>query len=188
MISRGGTGKVGEHLVIAELLQRGFKPFVPVVDDHGVDIMLPNGNRIQVKAANLSVIWQTRKEGGKAFPTSKRGYQFNLQRTVFGTKEKLQTVGITYTRRDISVEADFLVLVGIDQHKFWVVPTAEIKGCSHILIDADSARKVNNKNGPHFKFWRAVRAGENNWEVLHHSRIDSRDEGTGISESREILQ
>lgn len=184
MISRGRIGEAGVQLVLAELIVRDFKPYRPVVDDHGVDIMLSNGNRIQVKTANLSTMWHKVRGASKSTPTGKKGYQFSLQRTVFGTKEKLRSVGLTYEYRDVATESDFLILVGLDERRFWIVQTSCIRSCKHILISEGNSR---NKMGPNFRFWRNIRVGENDWESL---RIPVREENPVESNGsvKEILQ
>ncbi|HXN71541.1 MAG TPA: hypothetical protein VN861_03195 [Candidatus Acidoferrales bacterium] len=161
--SRTSIGEQGVALVIAELLVRDFKPYRPVVDDHGVDIMLPDGLRIQVKAANLSRSWAMNRKTGKSGPTGKLAYQFSLQRTVFGTKEKLQTVGITYEYRDVYRESDFLILVGFDERRFWIIPTSLVDGCKHVsLVQGLSYAKKSLRT----KFWYSVREGEGRWDLL----------------------
>lgn len=162
-------------MVIVELLAHNFKPYRPVVDDHGVDLMLSDGIRIQVKTANLSHCWGgKRRRTEKSYATDKMMYQFSLQRTVFGTKEKLQSVGITYEYRDISKEADFLILVGLDERRFWIVPTGVIAECTHVAIAQGVSRA---KNGPRSRFWKSVRDGENRWDMLSHRVTnESRDE------------
>jgi hypothetical protein len=168
MTTRGEIGEQGVSLVIAELLARGFKPYRPVVDDHGVDLMLSDGTRIQVKSANLSVMWAGNRKTGKSGPTGNKGYQFSLQRTVFGTKEKLQSVGITYEYRDMSKDSDYLILVGLDERRFWIVPTGIISECKHIVI-ANGVSQT--KNGPKFRFWKAIRSGENKWDMLASGKL-----------------
>lgn len=46
-------GEAGQLRVMSELILRGHCPYRPVVDDHGVDILLSNGLRIQVKTVKL---------------------------------------------------------------------------------------------------------------------------------------
>jgi hypothetical protein len=164
MNSRGNIGEQGVSLVIAELLARDFKPYRPVMDDHGIDLMLSTGVSIQVKTANLSQAWARDRKLGKTVPTGKMMYQFSLQRTIFGTKQKLQSVGITYEYRDISQEADYLILVGLNERRFWIVPTKEIAGCKHVALAQGESRA---KYGLRSRFWHVVRSGEGGWHLLN---------------------
>lgn len=56
------------HLAIAELLKRGHKVAVPVVDDDGVDLVVDYHVKVQVKSANTSVstgtVWRFGIGGG----------------------------------------------------------------------------------------------------------------------------
>jgi len=42
------TGKMGEFRVFVKLMERGFVPYVPLVDE-GIDCLLRNGIKIQIK-------------------------------------------------------------------------------------------------------------------------------------------
>jgi hypothetical protein len=172
MLTRGNIGEQGVSMVVAELLANDYKPYRPVVDDHGVDLMLSDGTRIQVKTANLSVMWAMDRRTNKSAPTGKKGYQFSLQRTVLGTKEKLQSIGVTYAYREVHKDADFLILVGLDERRFWIVPTAIIIGCKHICIQEGVSRSKNTVN---YRIWQAVRDGENRWDILADANTRNED-------------
>lgn len=148
-------GEQGVALVIAELLGRDIIPYRPVVDDHGVDLMLGDGKRLQVKAANLSLVWNRRG------PSERKAYQFSLQKR--GDMDTLRNDGVSYAYRDIAENADFLILVGIDEKRFWVIPSAAVNGCKHIGI---TQHFLEPKVGPRFRFWQAIRAGEGRWDLL----------------------
>jgi len=47
-LERQLTGKMGELRVFAKLLEQGLVPYIPLVDE-GIDCILRNGTRIQVK-------------------------------------------------------------------------------------------------------------------------------------------
>jgi hypothetical protein len=113
MAAHSKTGEQGVLLVAAKLLELGMNPYAPFVDDHGVDIMLPSGLRIQVKAAHLS---RQRKND------KHRQYQFSCQQNVYGTGGRARA--LTWKHRVFAKECDFLVLVGLNENRFWVVPSA----------------------------------------------------------------
>jgi len=50
------TGKAGEHRVFAELMKRGLIPYVPLVDE-GIDCLLRDGTKIQVKTIKTQPRW-----------------------------------------------------------------------------------------------------------------------------------
>jgi hypothetical protein len=47
-LERQLTGKMGEFRVFVKLLELGLVPYVPLVDE-GIDCLLPNGIKIQIK-------------------------------------------------------------------------------------------------------------------------------------------
>lgn len=144
------TGEMGVALVIVELLARGFSPYRPVVDDHGVDIMLLNGNRIQVKSAKL-----TGKKTGKQWYTR---YRFSLNKFAWTKIEQGSTKA-----RDVADDADFVILVGIDQRRFWIVPSSILRGRIQIEI-AESAKWIIKGSSQHFK--ERLRDSEGDWRAL----------------------
>ena len=105
------TGEQGVQLVVAELLERKLNPYRPVVDDHGVDIMLSTGVRIQVKAAHLSK---------KSKNSANKTYHFSTQTNVYGEGGRARA--LTWKRRTFTGSCDLLILVGLDEKRFWVVP------------------------------------------------------------------
>lgn len=100
-------GQAGVYRVASELLLRGYTPCLPIVDI-GADLMLQEGLRIQVKTASLR----------KSKPYPNGAYWFKLGRT-----ERVKNTQIFRTGRIFSEECDFVVLFGIDESRFWVVPT-----------------------------------------------------------------
>lgn len=50
-LSDAAVGLLGEQLAIVELMRRGFKVAVPVVDDDGVDLVVNYRLRVQVKSS-----------------------------------------------------------------------------------------------------------------------------------------
>ena len=103
-------GKASEMRVVAELIDRGYHPYLPVVDDHGVDIMLSSGVRIQVKSATL------RQGKQMKFPA----YHFTL-----GILQQGALNNRKYGRRkkNYSDECDYIIFYGITENRFWIVPS-----------------------------------------------------------------
>ena len=118
MIAQLGKGYVGRLMigqamvfrVAAELLLRGHVPSFPSVDS-GVDILLDNGVRIQVKGRTLTM-------GHPAYP----GGVYN-----FSTKENSRKGKWGERKRDWSKVCDFIIYVGINENRYFVVPSGNHK-------------------------------------------------------------
>lgn len=119
-----GLGQAAVYRVASELLFRGLRPYFPCVDDHGVDLSV-GPVRLQVKSAHLAY--------GRGY---KQGaYWFKLVHGPIVTGSKNVKVR---GPRQFSQQCDFVVLMGIDEQRFWIVP-------AHIL---DSATLVTLCLGP----------------------------------------
>lgn len=113
-------GQAGVYQVASQLLLRGFDPCFPASDAHGVDILLESGVKVQVKSANLGFYERT--------PNG--AYWFNFGKTVFATK----TGGLRKEKRNYSSQCDFVILWGIDDNKFWIVPAKEFDGANGVVM------------------------------------------------------
>lgn len=111
-------GQAGVHAVAAQLLLHGISPCFPAVDI-GADIVTADGIKVQVKSARI----RHQKLHGK--PMHRYGaYWFKLS-----TRIKVRAgFRITQERRIFSEECDFVVLWGVEDNKFWVVPAALLDG------------------------------------------------------------
>lgn len=115
--NRGGTqwrlvGQAGVWATASQLAIRGINPSFPGVDD-GYDLILDTGIKIQVKSAHL--IFQNAR-------MYKQGvYSFDLRRPTFDPTKKSKQSSSVYRR--YSDVADFFVLWGIDEDRFWIIPT-----------------------------------------------------------------
>lgn len=108
------TGKAGEYAVAAQLILRGVDVYVPL-SDYGVDLLTGNGCRVQVKSSHMSTTPKMVAEHG---PTA---YLFPLHRT-----RSVVSRGKTSARKNLpllSDSCDVLVLWGINESRFWVVPS-----------------------------------------------------------------
>lgn len=116
MLSSSDIGKAGEHRVVSELLLRGYRPLLAIVDD-GVDITLSNGVTLQVKACSAA----TRKSGNPYYVFTT--HTLHEKRDATGRRKKKQ-----------KMVADFAVLwcIGIDA--FYIIPRAAIGGRHTINI------------------------------------------------------
>lgn len=120
---RGGTlgnlkGQAGVWAVASQLALRGHVPLFPGVDI-GYDLVSHNGLKLQVKVATITL-------GSKAayYPTG--AYVFNLRRGVWDMTTNRASRKESRTYQDV---ADFFVLWGIDENRFWIVPTSVTQKC-----------------------------------------------------------
>ena len=105
-------GQAAVWRVASELAMRGHVPFFPGLDV-GVDLVLENGLRLQIKSGSLA---HRQKPGVKA----NIGYFFNLRRGCWDSSTKKYTGA---KRRSYAEVADFFVLWGINESRFFIVPT-----------------------------------------------------------------
>lgn len=162
-LGRGGLlgnlkGQAGVYAVASQLCLRGHIPFFPAVDQ-GVDLVIGNGIRIQVKCAHL-IQSKHGLKGGKGYYIG-GAYGFNLRRGVWD-KSTNRT-----SRREIrSYEgvADFFVLWGIDEDRFWIVPTS-VKNRA-IWFGAENYNGSNNSSYTEAMKKRRQAEYENRWDLL----------------------
>lgn len=107
MVGNLALGKAGELRVASELLLRGYEVFETVVDS-GIDLILANGKRIQIKSA-------TRTKSYKNY--TKYTFSFKSWRKQKKTYEPHNLEGI-----------DFIILWAIDDNDFFVIPATQIRG------------------------------------------------------------
>ena len=113
-------GQAAVYRVVSELIFRGMSVSLPCVDDHGVDLYA-GSVRIQVKSAYY------RKD--KHYPTG--AYWFKL------THGSIVTGANTIRKRgarQFSAECDFVVFMGIDEQRFWIVPAAMLDRKSLVTL------------------------------------------------------
>jgi predicted DNA-binding protein YlxM (UPF0122 family) len=124
-------GQAGAFRVASELLLRGHVPSVPAVDT-GVDIILDNGLRLQVKSVSL-----------RPHPGYDQGaYCFSIKDNNYGSK-----------KRDWAKVVDFLIYWGIDESRFFVVPALEAtqnfwvrpKEYTRVCVSVDTMRILRDK-------------------------------------------
>lgn len=140
-------GTAAEHRVISELLLRGFNPYIVVLDE-GIDLMLENGKRIQIKSAHL-----------QKQPT--RGYVYG--RYIFNSRKRYyEKARFPWDRLPkVREHVDFVICWGINDDVFYIIPATEIPPTG---VTAHSPKEVA-KNGRPRIYDRYINA----WDLL---RID----------------
>lgn len=118
-------GMAGNLRVASELMLRGFDVSSPYVDS-GIDLYVNGIVRIQVKTAHIFT---------KQFSTGQQPcYNFFLAR---GPKAKGKGISTKSERRKFSDKCDFVILFGIEQNRFWIVPAALLDNRMSISLGPD---------------------------------------------------
>ena len=129
-MNAGMTGKGGEFVVAGQLLLRGVNVYFPAAD-YGVDLIAGNGCRIQVKTASLRHSKNIKKWYNGV-------YSFHFRRTKF-----LATSSGTIKRRTsrkFSDYCDIVILFGVDDNRFWIIPSQSIDGAQTVFMGPDPSR------------------------------------------------
>ncbi|SRR6266481_1497961 len=156
-------GQAGVWAVAAQLAIRGHIPIFPGVD-YGWDLMIENGLRLQIKTARLN--GQTKR--GVLYP----GYSFNLRKTSISSIKRMSSIA-----RDWTKVADFFVLWGIDENRFWIVPTTSrntsaIRFTQYEPMPNDITGRL--RGGKNLQYQQAVErkaAYEGRWDLLDVNRV-----------------
>ncbi len=152
--------KAGELAVASKLALLGHVPMFPFVDV-GFDIMLENGLRLQVKAAHLKI-----SSRGVQSP----GYNFNLRRAAWdGFSGRSRQNG----KKKYSEVADFFVLWGIDENRFFILPTVGASQTA-FFMHRGYAENFGRKNGGGRPMDEArLREIEDRWDLLDMNTTSS---------------
>lgn len=147
-------GKAGELRVRAELLLRGMAAAV-FDQDMGTDIVLGNGNKIQVKTATKPLL-------------DKKAYSWRYSFSIRGTQVRNAGNGVyekKYMKKDYKGKADFFVLWCVYDDVFYIIPEKEIGAkISIAVVTPDRLRKYQRRNV--FKSTSKYEKYKNNWELL----------------------
>lgn len=131
------VGKAGEFRVASELLLREHEVFLPITD-YGVDLILGNGKRLQIKTAFLG---------------RNKWYSFSLKAWYkVGEPHKVHSLqGV-----------DYIICWAINDNAFFIIPASYVRGRSVIAINPSSSN-AHIQGRQHISQFIAFK---NNWEVL----------------------
>ena len=153
------TGKAGEHSVAAQIELRGLNVYFPAVDS-GVDLLVENGCRVQVKSAHLrctpSIL--------KIYPEGVYSFHFPKNRHLAVSSSAVRTT----PRRSLCDICDVVVLWGIEQNRFWVVPASLFAGRQCIFMGPSNARDFD-RDIP--EMLRMQSLGYSTYEIADHFGI-----------------
>lgn len=115
------TGQAGVWQVASQLALRGLNPYFPGVD-LGCDLLAEGRIRLQVKAASL-------RKHVKVYPDG--AYWFKFWQSAIATGENnVRRRG----QRDYSACVDFLILWGVNENRFWIVPAPLVAKSSGVIV------------------------------------------------------
>lgn len=134
-------GQAGEYRVLSELLLRGHHPLIPSVD-HGYDILLENGLRLQVKTSTRKTILCNKSRSPYEI------YQFASFKKRWSGKYDRNTYDFV----------DYMVLWGIDDDVFYIIPVEGLSGWNIQVWCKDSEDET--KYGKYKGAWDLLNVGE----------------------------
>jgi hypothetical protein len=159
--------KAAEWAVASQLALREIIPMFPAVD-LGVDIVLLNGLRLQVKSASLRL-----NNRGMDGISHNPGYLFDLRRGAwFSTERRYKKTGL----RPYSEVADYFVLWGIDENRFFIVPTS-VKKSTIWFSKRGYVSKSSNRSLYDQITVQRLADTEDKWDLLDVGSIESLTKG-----------
>ena len=138
-------GQAGVYRVASELSLRGLEVYFPSVDV-GIDLLTGTGKRIQIKTATL----RERKQG--------RAYYIGFGWNQAGTKRRAKRRARSY-----SEEVDVVVIWGVDNNRFWIVPANVFDNHSCLMLREDKTAAPYERSGG---FCQDVYKYENRWDLI----------------------
>jgi len=166
------VGQAGVYAVASKLALCGHNVLFPAVDE-GYDLMLGNGLKIQVKSARLMFLSRKKYQAGL--------YSFSLRRKMYDPSGKNR---LSRIMRPYSEVADFFVLWGVEEDRFWILPTS-IKNKRIDFARKDSIS--TNINAGLQSHWQVIAkekeaAMEERWDLLDVTGIKKLIDGA-VTES-----
>jgi hypothetical protein len=125
-------GQAGVYQVAAQLLLRGINVSFPAVDE-GADLIAESGIRIQVKTTGLVY------RSGANFDNGAYWFHFTRSTRALETA-RLRGNKVSLTQK-FSDRSDVVVLWGVDQNRFWIVPAIELDNWHMVAIGAATVYK-----------------------------------------------
>lgn len=120
MLSNLSLGKAGELRVASELLIRGYEVFQTITDS-GIDLIMGNGKKIQVKSARRTKSYSNYKKYTYSFKSWHKD-------------------GSGYKPHELK-GVDFIILWAVDNDEFFVIPATEIRGKYSVILTCNPKRE-----------------------------------------------
>lgn len=147
-------GKAGELRVRAELILRGFAAAVFDIDT-GVDIILENGKRLQIKTS-LQPNY------------SKAAYSWRYTFTVRAMQLRIKGNGLyekRHTRRNYNGRVDYFIFYLVKDNIFYIIPEKEIGEKVSFSIATPEDKRIYKKHINKISMSKYEQY-KNNWEQL----------------------
>lgn len=138
-------GKAGEYRVAAELVLRGHMIYLPGIDN-GVDIIIDDGIRIQIKCGQRHMASKYQKHKNITYNFNVRSCKYSRYSHKILEPHPLEGV-------------DFVICWAIDDGEFYIIPADKVRGQTTIKITADMDRRTKVK-------WNQWLPYRNAWEQL----------------------
>jgi hypothetical protein len=123
-------GKAAEYAVASQLSLRQITVFWPSVDD-GCDLMTANGCRIQVKSSYID--GQNRK--GEHF----YWFPFPQVKYIAVSNQRCRVASVP----KLSLYCDVVVCWGIEENRFWVIPSSICDGRGALVLGYDNTHRFS---------------------------------------------
>lgn len=140
----------------SELIYRGVNVAFPAVDDAGVDLIAMPNVRVQVKSAYL-------RQHHRVYPKGAYWFKF-VQGPIVTGNHTIRKRG----PRIFSYQCEFIVLVGIDEGRFWIVPARVLDGKSMCVVGPKPVGHAKPRGVVTGRFARIrqIRECEDQWDML----------------------
>ena len=166
------TGRAGEYAVTAQLLIRGINVYSPAVDD-GADLLCANGCRVQVKTAHLL----TFASHAMSYPEGVYKFYFPAFKNVAMNSRASRRA----PRVPLRERCDVVVMWGIEENRFWVVPVDILKNTQAIHV-GPSKKRAFDKDLPEMQAM--VEMGMSQAEIGQHFGIKQCSVGKRLQKAR----
>lgn len=149
-------GQAAVLRVASELMFRNIAVAFPACDDSGVDLIALPNVRIQVKSTYL-------RHNHRVYPQGAYWFSFRRAPIVSGNHK----IVVRGTRK-FSEFCEFVILVGIDQGRFWIVPAAKLDHKSLVCVgpDATASEVPRSVTTGRFALAKEVRECEGRWDFI----------------------
>lgn len=159
-------GQAGVWAVSSQLAMRGIAPIFPGVD-LGYDLALENGLRLQVRTATLTTTGSNKK-----YPYC--AYVFHVRRDCWyaGVGRRRGQYAVT---TPFSKVADYFVFWGIDENRFFIVPTTvELKASIYFPKKNFAGNWIQRTQRSTKRLDEKLAAYEDRWDLLDVDAVSTK--------------
>lgn len=154
-VSTNIIGRAGELRVASELMLRKHIVYMPSVDN-GIDVVLGNGKRIQIKCGQKHIVHSQGRILDK--------YIFNFKSSVTW-KKRVKHGDSHHVEPHKLKDVDFIILWAIDDDDFYIIPAEKVRGTPTVSFTADEEKRTQVK-------WNKWLPYRNNWGLLNGETVE----------------